>query len=445
MSRLPGFTKIKNKFSELEFNKTFDEAMLLMNQNSKKFQWNFQELHSSGTYSMTTEEEPLICHQEFHLNLSPEVRKDGSSPDDQHEEFSSKYHVLVLNNTIDGVQEDIEKYHYFIVSPPRINVEGTTSNDNVGYTTFIYDGVEDNSNSYLVSSKLMTIASPGQRQIVLSDNQVEIQEINKTEESSEENMVSINSDGVLMKYKLEDDHGQSLLQRSSLLNFDDLNFYTNDLDNIPTRYGMSSGYIEGKKIQVSGDIPTDVIEVDESGTDAYGVTYTNFVVNDTRNTCELLSFPKTLREYPYFTGNSKRVLKDGIYYEITTIRIHAGNNCTDLTFSILPTYVNSFQAYCFANCKNLPVVDATSLYIQNWHEKAFIFANGLLKLDVSMKAIHLGRRSDSSSPIIIERLETSSGYRYLYKCRGSITMEVFFYDQGEKIADPTEADYNEWA
>ena len=59
MSRLPGFTKI-NKFSELEFDKTFDEAMLLMNQNSKKFQWNFQELHSSGTYSMTTEEEPLI-------------------------------------------------------------------------------------------------------------------------------------------------------------------------------------------------------------------------------------------------------------------------------------------------------------------------------------------------------------------------------------------------
>ena len=444
MSRLPGFTKI-NKFSELEFDKTFDEAMLLMNQNSKKFQWNFQELHSSGTYSMTTEEEPLICHQEFHLNLSPEVLNTGYSPDAQHEGFSSKHHVLVLNNTIEGVQDDIERYHYFILSPPGINVEFTTPHDNVGYTTIIYDGLEDNSHCSLVNSKAMMIVSPEQRQIFLSDNQVEIQEINKTEESSEENIVSINSEGVLMKYNLKDDQKESLLQRSSLLNFDDLNFYTNELDNIPTRYGMSSGYIEGKKIQVSEDIPTDVIEVDESGTDAYGVTYTNFVVNDTRNTCELLSFPKTLREYPYFTGNSKRVLKNGIYYEITTIRIHAGNNCTDLTFSILPTYVNSLQAYCFANCKNLLEVDATSLYIQNWHEKAFLFANGLLKLDVSMKTLHLGRRSDSTSHIIIERLETSSGYRYLYKCRGSITMEVYFYNQGEKIADPTEADYNDWA
>ena len=443
MSRLPGFTKI-NKFSDLEFDKTFDEAMLLMNQNSKKFQWNFQELHSSGTYSMTTEEETLICHQEFHLNLSPEVLNTGSSTDYQNE-FSSKHNVLVLNNTIDGVQDDIEKYHYFILSPPRINVEFITPNDNIGYTTTIYDGLEDNSHSYLVNSKAMIIVSPSQRQISLSDNQIKIQETNNTEESSEENLVSINSDGVLMRYNLKNDQKESLLQRSSLLNFDDLNFYTNDLDNIPTRYGMSSGYIEGKKIQVSGDIPTDVIEVDESGTDAYGVTYTNFVVHDSGNTCELLSFPKTLREYPYFTGNSKRVLKDGIYYEITTIRIHAGNNCTDLTFSILPTYVNSFQAYCFANCKNLLDVDATSLYIQNWHEKAFLFANGLLKLDITMKNLHLGRRSDSTSHIIIERLETSSGYRYLYKCRGSITMEVNFYDQGVKTADPTEEDYNYWA
>ena len=72
MSSLPGFSKVGGiqNFSDLHFDKTFDESMQLLNGNSKRYTWLFDAIENSGEYSYDEEDVPFT--REWGLYMKPE-------------------------------------------------------------------------------------------------------------------------------------------------------------------------------------------------------------------------------------------------------------------------------------------------------------------------------------------------------------------------------------
>ena len=69
MTKIPGFTKIGGKFSDLHFDKTFDESMQLLNGNSKRYTWLFDAIENSGEYPY---DEEGTFTREWGLYMRPE-------------------------------------------------------------------------------------------------------------------------------------------------------------------------------------------------------------------------------------------------------------------------------------------------------------------------------------------------------------------------------------
>ena len=71
MSSLPGFSKVGgiSNFSDLHFDKTFDESMQLLNGNSKRYTWLFDAIENSGEYSY---DEEKTFTREWGLYMKPE-------------------------------------------------------------------------------------------------------------------------------------------------------------------------------------------------------------------------------------------------------------------------------------------------------------------------------------------------------------------------------------
>lgn len=71
MSSLPGFSKVGgiSNFSDLHFDKTFDESMQLLNGKSKRYTWLFDAIENSGEYSYDGEG---TVTREWGLYMKPE-------------------------------------------------------------------------------------------------------------------------------------------------------------------------------------------------------------------------------------------------------------------------------------------------------------------------------------------------------------------------------------
>ena len=70
MSNLPGFQKVGGgvtKFSELEMDKTFDESMKLLNNNSTVYDWYFTQLHNEWDFTISNQN----YHSTFDFHADP--------------------------------------------------------------------------------------------------------------------------------------------------------------------------------------------------------------------------------------------------------------------------------------------------------------------------------------------------------------------------------------
>lgn len=131
MTKIPGFTKI-NKFSDLEFDKTFDESMQLLNGNSKRYTWLFDAIENSGEYSYDEEDVPFT--REWGLYMKPEKIESIDAP--------------IIYKDIQDLPLEKGRYHYkrydLIGSDNEEEIEyfnGQTPIGSISYRKSIIEGI----------------------------------------------------------------------------------------------------------------------------------------------------------------------------------------------------------------------------------------------------------------------------------------------------------------